>query len=375
MVSSQPAAPTSLATLVALLTVCVSKALQLSEGCNHLAVGKGAALHSISDGGVLKNKTVLVQDFEEVSRLYWLHAPPQPSEPAPLLIAFHGQTGEGKSFGESHNFGALGKDHNLMVVFPTGMDDSYSPAEDQGTGWNVGSAGDNSTCVPEGVGGEYGCYKSCRALKQCGRCNWSTCYDDVLFIKTLIKTVAQEFCIDLDRIYAQGESNGAMMIQHLVRELPDTFAGVTTWFGTPLVGYLLGKNSKVIGAQVPLSRTAYLAMHGRNDVTIPPKGGVDYIPGWIYEPLEQTTGLFAAIHHCNDVATKLVTRWDGGPLNFECVEYQRCSTGRRVVQCMYDGVHGDWPSGTDGDEITLWFLLQFTRSSPLALVDEAIRLV
>merc|ERR1719453_2564890 len=36
------------------------------------------------------------------------------------------------------------------------------------------------------------------------------------------------------------------------------------------------------------------------------------------------------------------------------------------MQCMYDGVHGVWPSGSDGDQITLWFLLRFDRSIPLS---------
>lgn len=349
-------APIALAAFAVFSTFQVHEASRPSAGCKHAAVTNAGAMET-----KLVEKHIQIADFEQVQRTFWVQAPPKASQPAPLLIGFHGQTSEASSFGDSHTFGTVGKEHNLMSVFPQGMDDIY-PGEDQGTGWNVGSAGDNATCVPAGVGTEYGCYKSCRALKKCGRCNWSTCYNDVLFIKTMIEAVAQEFCVDLDRIYAQGESNGAMLLQHLVRSLPSTFAGIAPWFGTPMLGYLLGDHRQMIRERRPLQRTAYLSLHARSDTTIPAVGGVSE-DGWIYEPLDQSTALWADIHGCSSPATPLVTQWDGGPLNFRCSEYTSCSTGRRVVQCMYDGVHGDWPTGTDGDQITMWFLLQFDRSS------------
>jgi poly(3-hydroxybutyrate) depolymerase len=202
-------------------------------------------------------------------------------------------------------------------------------------------------------------------LNKCGRCNWATCYDDVLFFKTLIGKLAQNFCIDMDRIYAHGESNGAMMVQHLLRELPSAFAAVSSWFGTPLSGYLLGSRLQLVTEQLPLSRTAVLALHGRQDTTVPPQGGVQD-QGWIYEPLSQSMGVWASLHHCSNQATALKTSWDGGPKDFRCAEYRKCATGRRIVRCFYNGVHGDWPTGHDGDKMTLWFLFQFDRSIPLA---------
>lgn len=324
---------------------------------------------------ILAQKHIRVADFEDVVRSYWVQAAPSPSKPAPLIVGFHGQSGDGKSFGQSHTFHALGKPHNLMAIFPQGMHDADAE-NDQGTGWNVGSygPGNNATCVLEGVGSGYGCYNSCRKLKKCGRCNWSTCYDDVLFVTKMIQAVAQEFCIDLDRIYAHGESNGAMMVQHVAREMPDTFAGIDTWFGTPMVGFLLGSRLQLITQQAKFSQTAWLSLHGRNDTCIPPQGG-ETDGGWIFETLKDSTGIWAGLHHCDQKATPIVTRWDGGPLNFRCAEYKHCSTGRRVVQCMYDGVHGDWPTGTDGDEINLWFLLQFSRDSTPVVPDETIKIV
>lgn len=347
--------------LLGLQTLRLSIALRPSSGCG-TPKSHDVGVASESDGS-LRKKHISIADFEDIVRTYWVRSSPRPFQPAPLLIAMHGQTQDAALFGESHKFHMLGKSENLMVALPQGVDDSSS-GEEQGTGWNVGSAGNNATCSLAGVGSAYGCYKSCIALKKCGRCNWSTCYNDVLFVKSMIHEIASDNCIDLDRVYAHGESNGAMLVQHLVRELPSTFAGISTWFGTPLVGYLLGSKLQLVTEQLPLSRTAVLSLHGRHDTIIPVDGGVT-ADGWIYEPLEQSTGVWAALHHCKDKATPVETKWDGGPLNFECAEYRRCSTGRRIMQCIYDGDHGAWPSGTDGDQITLWFLFQFSRSSPL----------
>merc|ERR1740121_3299121 len=164
------------------------------------------------------------------------------------------------------------------------------------------------------------------------------------------------------------------MVHHLVRELPRTFAAVATWFGTPLLGFLLGGELQLLEAQPDISQTAFLALHGRNDTTIPAGGGVSD-GGWLFEPLEQSSAVWAALHQCDKRQTHIQTRWDGGPLNFKCAEHERCRSGRRIMQCMYDGVHGDWPWGTDGDQISLWFFLQFNRDRPSAPAEEAVPLV
>lgn len=330
-----------------------------SPGC-----ARSAASHEVWLPHSLHERRLQVSDFEPVQRTYWIQVAgrsAQAASPAPLLLAFHGQTDTADNFAESHNFTHIGMEHGLMAAYPQGMNDSF-PGEEQGTGWNVGSAGaaGNMTCVLEGVGDAYGCYRSCRKLKKCGRCNWSTCYDDVLFVRKLLEAVAQDFCIDMARVYLQGESNGAMFVQHVAREMPEVFAGVAPWFGTPMVGFLLGHQSQLIRSRAAASQVAYLSLHGRNDTTIPPGGG-ETDGGWIYEPQIQAVGVWAAIHGCKLRASPIRTPWDGGVLNFACEEHLLCSSGRRVIQCMYNGVHGDWPSNMDGDEATLWFLLQFSR--------------
>eukprot|EP00811_Abedinium_folium_P036618 NODE_9310_length_1433_cov_2.707504.p1 GENE.NODE_9310_length_1433_cov_2.707504~~NODE_9310_length_1433_cov_2.707504.p1 ORF type:complete len:395 (+),score=56.72 NODE_9310_length_1433_cov_2.707504:79-1185(+) len=312
--------------------------------------------------GVIKyNMTVL--DFEPVFRSYEVQRYTSSSVPAPLLFSFHGQSGNGDGQRTGHFFSDFVGSEGLIGIFPDGMDDADA-LNDQGTTWNTGSAGSagNSTCLPDGVGDQGGCYNSCRKLGLCGRCNWNTCYDDVLFVKLILQTISSLYCVDLNRVYAHGESNGAMFVQHLVRELPGTFAAVAPWFGTPLISFLNGNNSQLIVHLETLRGTGYLALHGRQDVTIPPMGGVTS-DGWIYEPERQATGVWAAVNGCGMDREPMMTPWDGRGKAFGCMEHPHCTSGAQVISCMYDGVHGDWPQGKDGDNITMWFFLQFSRGA------------
>jgi len=336
---------------------CAQPVVLPSVGCSH-APGEHEDL---------EKHEIEVLDFERVRRVFWVQLPsprpvgPAAMAPAPLLLSLHGQTGEARGHGLSHKFNTLGAPWRLISVFPQGMGDA-SGEEDQGTGWNVGSAGiaGNATCIPEGVGDSGGCYDSCRKLGRCGRCNWTTCYDDVLFIRTLLEKVGQDFCVDLNRIYAHGESNGGMMVNHLVREMPQAFAGVSPWFGSPLLGSLLGPEMQLIRSRADAARTALLTLHARSDVTVPPGGGVSD-GGWIFESESSVRSMWAAFHGCQIAHDVIPTKWDGGDLNFTCIEHRACMTGRRVIGCQYRGQHGDWPSCDHGDRIMLWFLFQFSR--------------
>ncbi len=63
--------------------------------------------------------------------------------------------------------------------------------------WNaVGSTqtlGDECTKTTEGY-----CYRSCAARPQgCGRCDWTTCLDDDLFVTSILDYIEANYCVDL----------------------------------------------------------------------------------------------------------------------------------------------------------------------------------
>jgi poly(3-hydroxybutyrate) depolymerase len=152
-----------------------------------------------------------------------------------------------------------------------------------------------------------------------------------------------------------------MLAHYVAQELPSTFAAVMPWFGTPLLGFAAGSQMQVVRDAASIRQTAKLQLHDRSDKTIPWQGGAT-ASYWLYEPLEKVQDLWAAVHGCTKLAKPIKTAWDGGKTNLQCFEYDGCSSGRRVMRCFYDGHHGDYPADGAGDELNVWFMLQFQRS-------------
>lgn len=60
--------------------------------------------------------------------------------------------------------------------------------------------------------------------------------NDVAFISALLDKLESKYKINIDRVYATGMSNGAIMSYRLACELPDRFAAIAPVAGTLFVG-------------------------------------------------------------------------------------------------------------------------------------------
>mmetsp|Transcript_146575 Transcript_146575/g.207886 ORF Transcript_146575/g.207886 Transcript_146575/m.207886 type:complete len:395 (-) Transcript_146575:177-1361(-) len=331
-----------------------------SSGCS---AGKGPTAWGGTEEGFEGWVPLTIMDFTPVNRSFYVQLPKNVGtsrwHPAPLLIALHSQGDQADSMAYSHDYGTFGKSLGFVTVFPQGLDDAVPGGGDLGTGWNVGTAGDDQTCVTDEVTAD--CYASCWEQSKCGNCNWSGCYDERLFIYSVIQLISSVLCIDESRVYVTGESNGGMLAHYLVQSLPGTFAAVVPWYGLPLLGYGLGAEFELVRDRTDCRQTAMLQLHGRQDEIMPVAGGVSggFQPGWIYEPLNKVQQGWAAVHNCDTVASPTHTYWDGGEKNFACFDYKGCTSGRRIMRCFYDGGHGDRPGEGAADQITVWFLLQY----------------
>lgn len=323
---------------------------------------------ALEDGWKSVNVT---EDLGSLTRWFWLQVPKsvgEPSDsPAALLLSFHGQFGEANVSASQHSYKELGVLENFVTAFPQGINDHRPGAKDEGTGWNVGTAGDNSTCVPELVGEQASCYESCFLRNKCGPCNWSGCHDDAVFVEVVLKFIADRLCIDLSRVYISGQSNGAMFVHYLTHKLPGTFAAAIPWFGLPLLGHGMGHEYQLFRQAGGTRQTAMLQLHGRNDTIIPVEGALapgqsGVLGGWIYVPLRTLQNGWAAIHGCNSWPTAVSTPFDGTVVRFACVEYMECSSGRRIMHCLYDGAHGE--PAPQSDMATVWFMLQHSLEGP-----------
>ena len=154
-------------------------------------------------------------------REYYVSYPDNPPEPCPLIINMHGYGGHAlgqRNYSEMDDYAIP---QNIAVVYPEGILNS----------WNCGGFWGNHN------------------------------YDDVGFIRVLIDSVAANFNIDLDRVYACGFSNGGYMAYELACELADKIAA----FGSVTGNFLLNEDQVCYTSRnIPI-----IDFHGTADSFVP----------------------------------------------------------------------------------------------------------
>jgi poly(3-hydroxybutyrate) depolymerase len=327
------------------MVVCASVALWVFTHLKHSS--------QPSKHGTLSKRTILIEDpgLGIVNRTFFIQSPVNSTlGPMPVLMGFHGQGHRANEWANQHSFDLLASMRGWVTVYPQGMADGGSGTFD--AGWNVGTNDDNSTCLPGTTG--TGCHDSCRTLNLCGRCAWSTCYDDRAFVEQLLAQVKSELRVDEARVFAVGESNGAMLIHYLAASLPGTFAAAVPVFGSPLLGYLTGPAYQLV-TDSRVRRTSVLQLHDRSDTTIPWQGA-NSADGWLYEPMMRSLGTWAALHGCAIAVTADPVPTGDPTTHTACFWHKGCLGGNFVGYCMYDGNHGDWPSQPFADQFIWHFL-------------------
>ena len=171
-------------------------------------------------------------------RTAWIHLPPAPAgEQLPLVIAFHFAGGTGREMEASVGLSALADREGFAVLYPNAVSPSHF--------WAL---------TPRDSG------------------------DDLAITYNLIRHVETTECIDDERIYATGVSNGGGMAARAGCELSDVVAAVAPVAG----GY---RGLKPCRPERPES---VLEIHGTADTVVPYNGrGPDhagsvpaYLAGW-----------------------------------------------------------------------------------------------
>ena len=150
------------------------------------------------------------------------------SGPSTLVVMLHGGFGSAEQAELAYGWDRQAEESGLIVVYPDGV----------GRSWNAGVC-----CQP--AQGEN--------------------VDDVGFTRDMIATIEGEYCVDTDRVYATGFSNGSAMVFRLACEAADLFAAfapvggslalfpcepeaprpiqITNMISDPVVNYRLGEFS------------------------------------------------------------------------------------------------------------------------------------
>ena len=170
--------------------------------------------------GCLDNTSDLTMQtltHDNVVREYYVSYPENIDGPVPLIINMHGFASHAIDQKDYSKMDSYAHSRGVAVVYPEGISRS----------WNVGTEGS------------------------------LTNEDDVGFISTLIDSIATDFDIDLDRIYACGMSNGGYMSYELICNLSDKI----TAFGSVTGNFMLNDNqSCAVNREIPL-----IHIHGTKD--------------------------------------------------------------------------------------------------------------
>ena len=219
-----------------------------------------------------------------MERSYILYVPviDNPSRPMPLVFNFHGlgSTGEGQfSYSE---FAALADIHKFIVVSPDGI----------GNSWNAGEC--------------------CGAAVEAA-------IDDVGFTADMIAQVSSEYCVDPNRTYASGMSNGGYMSYRLACEMADRFAAI---------GPVAASNRTVSCA--PSRPVPMIAMNGTLDILVD------------YSQAASDAEAWAAANQCSPESTVVYQQGD-----VSCVSYNECAQTATTKFCTVDEGGHTWPGAID----------------------------
>jgi polyhydroxybutyrate depolymerase len=223
------------------------------------------------------------------NRTYLVHVPAdyQPNRPLPVVLAFHGRKGRGTDIEGFSGFDGL----NVLAVYPRGL-----PASDGETAW-------------QGNPGVFG-------------------VDDVRFVADLLDRLRSTLCVDQNRMFASGKSEGAGFAALLACSLPNRIAAVGTVSGA----FYPGTSAGCAGSSpVPL-----VDLHGTDDPIIHYDGGVSHRQR--YSPMTAWLQGWATHNRCapNPGASAM------GP-DATVLTWSGCAPGGALVHYRLAGGGHTWP--------------------------------
>lgn len=319
------------------LSVFVSVIALTSAMCDHQPVASGK--QTLNNQGRMRE--------------FYIHVPSgyDTNVPTPVVVLFHGWGYSGLEWYSGKGSGAVSArpsaDKNgYILVSPTGLTDSSLTGNcDNGNGycsWNAagttGSPGpEGMTCNPNRQRTDY-CYRDtcidgCKDI-----CWWTTCNDDATFVHAMIDRVEELLCVDIDRVYAGGESNGGVMVWEMATDpRAGRFAAFVPMIGLPHHGFDFRPS------HLPLP---IMGIWGSSDRTIPPgNNDADYTEssdGWYYTTARSITKDWSEAHGCsvtgNPVAYPTTFSGQNG---LTCTSFSNgCTHGSAPsVDCRFTGGH------------------------------------
>ena len=204
----------------------------------------------------------------DLERTFQVHVPEgyNPDVPAPLVLAFHGWGGNSNEFLGASAVTTEADARGYIVIAPVGIgsgppDRSYNSWAFRGS--TTGLDGSGEPICNDRATTDYN-YPSCDDVAENG-CSWTHCQDDdVAFAVALVELARENLCIDPDRVFATGGSNGGMFSWELGQNeaSADTFRAIAPIIGLPHRAHL---DAPAKDGGMPV-----LVITGARDRTVPP---------------------------------------------------------------------------------------------------------
>ena len=273
-----------------------------------------------------------------LDRVYLLHLPAtyDPNVPTSLVLAFHGYTDSAGGMESGTGLSDHANKYGYVVVYPHAT--HFLGNSGYITSWN------DLTCnASPGLEGPI-CSENATKYTfptDCGsnvskECNWCTCNDDLGYVKQMLDELEQNLCIDLNRVYATGMSNGGMFVHRLGCDMADHFAAIAPVSGTLARGFNCAPDSS--------DQISIINIHGRDDdyVDVTGKESTD---GYFYTAIDDVMSLWASpsSQNCDNDVTTYPTIADG-IRGIQCTQHANCASGAEIVSCWWDAGHA-WPGG------------------------------
>jgi polyhydroxybutyrate depolymerase len=206
-----------------------------------------------------------------------------------VVLAFHGAGGSGESMADYSQLSPLADHDHFIVVYPSAAGKRHF--------WTLNASNPKDP-------------------------------DDLGFIKALLKALPGRVCMDPERVYATGVSNGGGFTARLGCVLSSQIAAIAPVAG----GY-----SSLDPCQ-PERPVSVLEIHGTADPVVPYNGKPPSYGGSVPRFLSGWAGL----DHCADAAAPVfVAR------GTERFDWPSCGSGTEVLHFRLSGVGHTWPGSRD----------------------------
>ena len=248
--------------------------------------------------------------YQDRTRYYFVHIPPQHQTKYALVINLHGGGGQGRAQEEFSEMDKVADRYGFYVVYPNGT----GKLHDRLLTWNAGSC--------------------------CGYA-YTHHIDDVGFISHVLDAVIKQYPIDPQRVYVTGMSNGAMLAYYLAEKLPDRIAAIA-----PVAG------GRLPDIKLPHKPMPVMHFHSVDDPRALYHGGLG--PAFpftnqrvMHPDIDNVLMAWAHIDGCRNVRKQVDQRSIvKGKLTQTAREfvYQDCKRAP-VVLWQYDSTGHVWPGG------------------------------